>query len=132
MADFKIVANNKDEIRNLSRNRVEEAIEACGIAAEAYTVQNIDDKKIVDSGNLKGSITHEVIINGKNYEAQIGTSVEYGIYNEFGTGKYVAGGRDTPWAWKDAKGNWHRTSGIRARSFLKPAIADHADVYKKS
>jgi SPP1 gp7 family putative phage head morphogenesis protein len=52
-------------------------------------------------------------------------------YVELGTGKYVSGGRPTPWVYQDEKGNWHRTHGQKAQPYLKPAVADHANTYRK-
>ena len=46
-------------------------------------------------------------------------------------GKYVTGGRPTPWVYKDAQGNWHMTHGQRAQPYIKPAVADHAQQYQK-
>ena len=62
----------------------------------------------------------------------IGTDVEYGVYQELGTGIYAegGGGRPTPWVYQDAKGNWHYTRGNKAHPFLKPALADHTQTYK--
>ena len=50
---------------------------------------------------------------------------------ELGTGIYYPGGRKTPWVYQDAKGNWHMTHGQRAKPYLKPAVADHAQQYKQ-
>jgi hypothetical protein len=50
---------------------------------------------------------------------------------ELGTGKYYPGGRQTPWAYQDDKGNWHRTEGQEAQPFLKPAVADHGETFRK-
>ena len=130
-AEFEIRINNKDAVLEALHDQCITAMEACGLAAEAYAVQNIDAKHIVDTGNLKASITHAVDSDDTSYEMHVGTNVEYAVYNELGTGKYYSGGRDTPWAYQDAKGNWHRTSGMQARPFLKPAVADHTDSYKQ-
>lgn len=63
----------------------------------------------VDTGQLRQSITHEVEGN----TGVIGTNVEYAPYVEYGTGIYAkdGNGRQTPWSYKDSKGNWHRTVG---------------------
>lgn len=57
----------------------------------------------VDTGNLRNSITHTV--SGET--AYIGTNVEYAAYVEMGTTRTVA------------------------KPYLKPAVADNADVYKQ-
>lgn len=60
----------------------------------------------------------------------VGTNVEYAPYVEFGTGMYVPGG-SKPWHYKDARGNWHYTKGMRARPYLKPAVTENADKFRK-
>ena len=101
------------------------ALEICGLKAEGYA------KKLcpVDTGNLRNSITHTVANSGER-AAYVGTDNEYAVYVEMGTGKYVQGGRPTPWVYQDEKGNWHRTDGQRAQPYIKPAVADHAAEYK--
>lgn len=101
------------------------ALEKCGLTAEGYA------KKLcpVDTGNLRNSITHQV--DEAEPAVYIGTNSEYAAYVELGTGKYYPGGRPTPWVYQDAKGNWHMTHGQRAQPYLKPAVADNAQTYKK-
>ncbi len=72
----------------------------------------------VDTGQLKGSWSYEV--DTDKLEAHIGSPLENAIWEEFGTGQYAlhGNGRKTPWAYKDAKGNWHKTSGKRPRRAL--------------
>ena len=100
-------------------------LEKVGLVAEGYA------KKLcpVDTGNLRNSITHTV--DEEEPAAYIGSNTEYAAYVELGTGKYVSGGRPTPWVYQDEKGNWHRTHGQKAQSYLKPAVADHANTYRK-
>lgn len=101
------------------------ALEMCGLVGEGYA------KKLcpVDTGNLLNSITHTVSDSEK--AAYVGTNSEYAVYVEMGTGQYVAGGRPTPWVYKDEKGNWHMTHGQRAQPYIKPAVADHAAQYNR-
>ena len=76
-------------------------LETCGLVAEGYA------KKLapVDTGNLRNSITHEV--DDGEPAAYIGTNVEYAPYQEFGT------------------------IHMKAQPFLKPAVNDHKDEYRK-
>ena len=76
----------------------------------------------VKTSNLKGSIEYQYDID--KLEVQFGTNVEYAIYVEKGTGVYEADGkgRKTPWSYMDADGNWHRTSGMKPRPFITPAV----------
>ena len=127
MADktsFEIIDNSEKAKEELQAS-VLRALEMCGLQGEKYAKQLAP----VDTGNLRNSITHTVVQNEN--AAYIGTNVEYAVYQELGTGKYVSGGRPTPWAYKDAKGKWHRTHGNKPQPFIRPAVADHVSDYKK-
>ena len=116
--------DNSKEVSEDIKAALLRGLETCGLVAEGYA------KKLapVDTGNLRNSITHTV--DEEEPAAYIGTNSEYGVYVEMGTGKYVSGGRPTPWVYQAAKGNWHRTNGQRAQPYLKPAVADHAQTYR--
>jgi len=103
------------------------ALETCGLTAEGYAKLLCEWFKH-PTGNLRNSITHQV--DPAELKCEIGTNVEYAAYVELGTGKYYPGGRQTPWLYQDAKGNWHLTHGQRAQPYLKPALADHVLQYK--
>lgn len=115
--------DNSDEIKAAMQASALRALEKCGLTAEGYA------KKLcpVDTGNLRNSISHAV--DPGEPAAYVGTNSEYGAYVELGTGKYVEGGRPTPWVYQDEKGNWHRTHGQPAKPFIKPAVAGHQQTY---
>ena len=117
--------DNSKEFLEAMQQAAVRALEKCGLTAEEYA------KKLcpVDTGNLRNSITHTV--DEEEPAAYIGSNVEYSTYVELGTGKYVSGGRPTPWVYQDEKGNWHRTNGQKAQPYLKPAVADNANTYRK-
>lgn len=98
------------------------ALERVGSAAEGFAA----DLAPVDSGLLRQTMTH--IVDGNS--VTVGSPLEYAAYVEFGTGKYAAGGRNTPWVYKDDKGNWHYTHGQRAQPFLKPALQNNIKKYQ--
>ena len=116
--------DNSGAVLNAFLSAVEKALEECGLVAEGYA------KKLapVDTGNLRNSISHKV--DPEEPAVYIGSNTEYAAYQEFGTGIYTEGGRDTPWVYQDEKGNWHWTRGNKAQPFLKPAVADHAKEYQ--
>ena len=92
--------SNADEIINLKDSAIERALEAIGQQAEAYAKM----KAPVDTGRLRGSITHTQ--EGKDTEI-IATAVPYAPYQEYGT---------------------RRT---KAHPFFRPAVQDHINEYKK-
>ena len=126
--EIKLVDNTGEILESVHRASVI-ALESCGLTAEGYAKTNLTNNGSVDTGRLRNSITH--IVDQSELSVTVGTNVEYASYVCLGTGKYYPGGRPKPWPYQDAKGNWHWTAGNPAKPFLKPAIADHADVYRK-
>lgn len=119
--------DNTENVLKALKDACEAGLERCGEKAEGYA----KDLAPFDTGRLKNDITHSVDGNELNvgvYDGS-GVNVDYAIYQEFGTGKYVAGGRPTPWKYQDENGNWHWTAGNRAHPFIKPSIAGHEKTY---
>ena len=114
--------NSKEVLAEMLQAKLR-ALEKCGLVAEGYAKKDAP----VDTGNLRNSISHKVVED----TAYIGTNTEYAPYMEFGTGKYTPGGRQDPWTYQDDEGHWHRTEGVKAQPFLKPAVADHVQQYQK-
>lgn len=117
--------DNSGAILRAFHTAVEKALEECGLVAEGYA------KKLapVDTGNLRNSISHKV--DPEEPAVYIGSNSLHAAYQELGTGIYTDGGRDTPWVYQDAKGNWHWTRGNKAQPFLKPSVADHQKQYRQ-
>lgn len=117
--------DNSGAVLSAFHSAVEKALEECGLVAEGYA------KKLapVDTGNLRNSISHKV--DTEEPAVYIGSNSLYAAYQEFGTGIYTEGGRDTPWVYQDEKGNWHWTRGNKAQPFLKPSVADHQKQYRQ-
>lgn len=82
----------------------------------------------VDTGQTKGSYDYKV----NEDEAQIGSSLENAIWEEFGTGIYGQGGRQTPWVYKDRKGEFHKTRGKTANRPLQKAFSSLESKIKKA
>ena len=95
------IHDNSEEIANDIKSALLRGLETCGLVAEGYA------KKLapVDTGNLRNSITHDV--DDGEPAAYIGTNVEYASYVCLGT------------------------IHMKAQPFLKPAVADHANEYRK-
>lgn len=123
MDDF-VFIDNSPMVKRAFEEACLRALERCGMQGEGYA----KDLAPVDTGNLRNSISHKV--DASEPVVYIGTNSEYGAYVELGTGEYYPGGRQTPWVYKDAHGNWHRTSGQEAQPYLKPAVANHKQTYR--
>ena len=81
-----------------------------------------------DTGRLRNSITHAV----KEDAVYIGSNLSYAPFVELGTGIYASDGqgRKSPWAYRDSKGKWHWTRGIKPHHMLKKAASEHDSEYK--
>ena len=102
MATVKITDNRK-EVKAELNSKISAILEALGIEAEGNAVDEITKLGAVDTGRLRGSISHTH--DDKN--AYIGTNVEYAPYVEFGTRR------------------------MSARPFLRTAVTHYVDDYKR-
>ena len=98
---------------------------ACRLV-EAAAVDNCP----VDTGELQQSIRSETPGPADEPVGVVGTNKEYSPYVEMGTGLFAVNGdgrTDVPWRYRDAKGNWHTTSGQKPQPFLGPALWDNTN-----
>lgn len=96
------IDNSKKVISEMD-HKMSIVLEALGMEAEGNAVSEITRLGAVDTGRLRDSISHAK----DDGAAYIGTNVEYAPYVEFGT--YRKG----------------------ARPFLRNAVANHSDDYKR-
>ena len=128
MADIKFTSNVNDILRRMEKGK-RNALTAIGATAETHTKENITADGLVDTGRLRNSITYatgdylgvgtytdnkkkkysdaKARNTPKDDEVAIGTNVEYAAYTELGT-KHIA-----------------------AHHYLKRAVTEHKDEYKK-
>lgn len=121
--------SHKDDIKQALGEKIPRILEALGLEAEGNAITEITNMKAVDTGRLRNSITYatseysgkgdytddhgnvysDAKAKGSPEEdtVYIGTNVEYAPYIEFGA----------------------RSMG--ARPFLKNAVANYADDYKR-
>lgn len=125
-----IFDDHSDEVLSALDAALARGLEKCGLVAEGYAKKLCNSPGKFGTGALRNSITHTVTNSGER-AAYVGTNSEYGVYVECGTGIYYPGGRQTPWVYQDAKGDWHLTHGQRAKPFSKPAVAEHGEQYKR-
>mgnify|MGYP002517240862 FL=1 len=113
MADIKVsLTDNSDLIKEAFEDQVEQALIAVGITAENNAKREItravydtpESKTYIRTGRLRNSLTHSVEMNEK--AVYIGSAVEYAAYVELGTTR------------------------MRARPYLRPAVANYTDEYK--
>ena len=63
----------------------------------------------------------------------MGTPVEYAPYVEFGTGIHAVNGdgRQTPWVYRTADGEFYWTEGQEPQPFLMPALEENTERIKE-
>lgn len=102
MADgVSVIRDNTGQVADGIGSAVGAALEEIGLLAEGYAAR----KCPVDTGNLRGSIAHEVDAAGG--AVYIGTNVEYAPYVELGTSRQ------------------------KAQPFLRPAASEHGEQYRQ-
>ncbi len=109
------------KLENLKSVSVEQAVNQACILVENDAKQRCP----VGTGELRNSITHEIEeTTEKRITGAVGTNLEYAPYVEFGTGIFssLGNGRQTPWCYQDAKGEWHTTIGQQPQPYLQPAL----------
>lgn len=94
------VTSHVNEVISAKNGAIARALEAIGIQAEG----DVASLAPVDTGRLRNSITHET--HAEEESVYVGTNVEYGKYQEYGT------------------------SRMRAHPFLKPGIMNNLETYK--
>ena len=112
---------------------VRSAMSDVSIALHREVVNRVPSPGRYGIGNLKNSLNFRVESSDGVIYAVVGTPVEYAIYVEYGTGVYAEGGkgRKTPWMYKNRKGEWIRTVGQKPQPFLRPALDENKDRYKR-
>lgn len=73
-----------------------------------------------DTSNLRASIIRDIRFS--NLRGEIAPKTKYAVYVHEGTGIYHPQGRKTGWVYKDRKGNFRFTRGMKPRPFLKDAV----------
>ena len=128
--EFTIRADRSDDVLRELDSKIEAILEAWGIQGVGAVVDIITSESRVDTGDMRNSISHQVDAGDKS--VYIGTNIEYAIYHELGTGIYLegGGGRQTPWSYQDAKGQWHRTRGMKPIHMIKNGVSGSVNDFK--
>ncbi|MDO4377986.1 MAG: HK97 gp10 family phage protein [Erysipelotrichia bacterium] len=87
----------------------------------------------VDTGALKASFQTDSFVDEQEKTAYVGSSLEYAIWQEFGTGEYAlnGNGRKGGWAYKDPKtGKTIFTHGNRPMRMLYHAFEQKKEKVK--
>ena len=128
--EFTISADNTEAVLQELSTKREAILEAWGIQGVGAVQDIITSEDRIDTGAMRNGISHQVDLNDQS--VYIGTNIEYAIYHELGTGIYLegGGGRQTPWAYQDANGEWHRTRGIKPIHMVKNGVSQSVNDFK--
>jgi HK97 gp10 family phage protein len=122
--------DNTDAAKKALARTIEKALTKCALIVEGSAKAMAP----VALGALRDTISHKVDINpdGRSV-AEVGSPLEYAIYQEFGTGEFAENGRGRKggWAYKTPDGEWHFTYGSRPQKFLRPAFEQNGENIEK-
>jgi HK97 gp10 family phage protein len=117
------VLQNIDE--SIGIEKIEKNIQKACAIVERAAKQNAPK----GTGELRRSIASRVEADTEgNVVGLVFSPLEYAPYVEYGTGLFAEAGngrKDVPWNYQDDKGEWHSTSGMKPRPFLRPALEDN-------
>lgn len=125
--------SHKDEIEAELNRRIPIILNAVGLEAEGIATRNVNDMKAVDTGRLKNSITHA--LSGKAPDKLTYTDDENNVY-AYPAGTAPADSDDEPSVYIGTNVEYAPyielgTYRMASRPFLRKALSDHTDHYKK-
>lgn len=132
MADIRI-EGLEEVIENIEGMLDVDKLAAAVGRACALVERSAKQKAPKGTGELRRSITSKVTTEGNNAIGVVYTPLEYAPYVEFGTGLFAENGgrQDVPWNYQDDKGEWHSTSGMKPRPFMRPALNENREQVKR-
>lgn len=134
---IEIRANNIKEVLESLDGATEKILTMLGIRMEKYAkarcpvgTPESTGIKGYRGGTLRNSITFSVETENSGGSVTIGSNVEYAPYVELGTGPYF----NNPPEWLQyvtERGSGGGHGYVKPRPYLRPAIEDHLDEYKR-
>jgi HK97 gp10 family phage protein len=115
-----------DSLNTLSDTAIVPAVKKACLVVERSAKQKVPK----GDGDLGRSITSEVNASADEIVGLVYTPLEYAPYVEYGTGLFAEAGngrKDVPWCYKDDEGEWHSTSGMKPRPFMRPALDENRE-----
>lgn len=116
-SDFKF-EDNSAKVEAEMQRLIERTLKTAGLVAEAEIKAQAP---VGDTGHLRDTIASKVTGKGSETVVQVGSPLEYSTYVEFGTGEFAenGAGRKGGWTYKDERGKWHKTNGMKPRKFMR-------------
>lgn len=113
-----------EEVLKMLEQAISEEKVANGLQKAVLLVErSAKTKAPKGDGELRRSIQSRVDGN----TGYVYTNLEYAPYVEYGTGLFAEeGGRtQVPWSYKDEKGEWHSTKGMKPHPYMRPALNEN-------
>lgn len=125
LAEFRVYLE-----QGVKQSTVKKALDRAGLIVENDAKRRCPVGK---TGLLRNSIQHRVENSGWENACYVGTNVEYAPYVEFGTGIHAANGdgRQTPWVYRTADGEFYWTEGQEPQPYLFPALEENRATIKE-
>lgn len=89
----------------------------------ALVERSAKQKCLKVDGDLRRSIKSRV----DGLQGIVFSELEYAPYVEYGTGLFAENGngrKDVPWTYRDDKGEFHATEGMKPAPYLRPALEE--------
>lgn len=128
--------DNSSAVKQAIEQAIQNGLEECGGEIESQVKSNTR----VDNSDLKNSWYHKT----EGDSCVIGSPLENATWEEFGTGVYTNGGRQTPWkykyegkkgrqGWRTTKGKKKNPHGLKNTAFgMKKELEEHMqDILKE-
>lgn len=140
MADFDEVADRMDDRLKDIMDLVESDAgpQICEVM-RAYAVRKITQQRAVDTGALRNSVStaQDIIIRNGELSVTVGIecSSDYGLFIEYGTGPKgdpaIPHTSKEKWVYQDAKGQFKTAHSQNPRPFMRPALYDNINTFKR-
>lgn len=129
MADTSRIEGVEQLLQRLNKVADAEQVKAAIGRACALVERAAKQKAPKGTGELRRSITSRIEQDGDDLTGVVFTPLEYAPYVEYGTGLFAeeGGRKDVPWHYQDDEGNWHTTSGMHPRPFMRPALNENRE-----
>lgn len=115
--------DHSDEVERWLKTEIPKALDDVGMFLQGEAGDELENSpRRVDTGRLKLSVNYRVVQDGEESVLYVGTNTRYAVYVHEGTGIYHPQGRQTPWIYRDERGAFHQTRGMKPNRFLKNAI----------
>lgn len=129
--EVKVSRGHKKSYSKLS-NKLKKNVEKSVKDTAMELKSKVEARTPVDTGLLKSSFFIDYKVSNGTYTATLANKQKYLTYVINGTGKYNPSGRSTPWVYRDSRGNFRFTEGMRPNDFITPTVMSYKDTLRNN